>query len=252
MVSTRSVVHRAVGWLTLLVLLAAGWPAAAQRGGSSLQGIQDQIDDLAERVVPVGAVLPFSGPLASVPAGFLACDGSEVLRADFPELFAVIGTLHGAGDGSTTFHLPDYRGRFARGVDAGAGRDPASDARGAMNPGGSTGDNVGTIQSFATAAPGASFLVVSGGSHNHITFEAGEHDHDTNVRDRTFCTGLCVGAGDRDGSPRWLTSIDIATGFAPGHTHSMSGPSQFHSHLVEGGEAETRPVNAAVHWIIRY
>ena len=62
----------------------------------------------------VGFVLPFYGEVA--PPGTLACDGSEVSREAYSELFAVLGTKAGAGDGSTTFNLPDFRGCFIRGT----------------------------------------------------------------------------------------------------------------------------------------
>lgn len=62
----------------------------------------------------VGFVLPFYGEVA--PPGTLACDGSEVSREAYSELFAVLGTKAGAGDGSTTFNLPDLRGQFVRGT----------------------------------------------------------------------------------------------------------------------------------------
>ena len=63
---------------------------------------------------------------APTPPDFhLECDGSEVDRVTFGDLFAVIGTDWGVGDGSTSFNLPDVRGQFIRGWDNGAGRDPA-------------------------------------------------------------------------------------------------------------------------------
>lgn len=62
----------------------------------------------------VGFVLPYYGETA--PPGTLACDGSEISREAYKELFAVLGTKAGAGDGSTTFNLPDLRGMFVRGT----------------------------------------------------------------------------------------------------------------------------------------
>ena len=62
----------------------------------------------------VGFCLPFYGETA--PPGTLACDGSEISRTVYDELFAVLGTKAGAGDGSTTFNLPDLRGMFVRGT----------------------------------------------------------------------------------------------------------------------------------------
>lgn len=62
----------------------------------------------------VGFCLPYYGETA--PPGTLACDGSEISRAAYDELFQVLGTKAGAGNGSTTFNLPDLRGQFVRGT----------------------------------------------------------------------------------------------------------------------------------------
>ena len=63
--------------------------------------------------VPIGFIGYYSAE--TPPAGFLKCDGSAVGRETYPELYAAIGTTFGAGDGSTTFNLPDLIGRFAEG-----------------------------------------------------------------------------------------------------------------------------------------
>lgn len=68
-----------------------------------------------------GVVLPFAGSAA--PAGWLLCHGQAVSRTTYAHLLTVIGTAYGVGDGSTTFNVPDLRGEFVRGVDAGAGVD---------------------------------------------------------------------------------------------------------------------------------
>ena len=62
--------------------------------------------------LPAGAMQMFF--MNTAPAGWLAADGSLVSRTTYAALFAAIGTLYGAGDGSTTFQLPDMRGYFAR------------------------------------------------------------------------------------------------------------------------------------------
>lgn len=67
--------------------------------------------------MPVGAIIPFTG--STVPEGWLLCDGSAVSRTDYSELFDVIGTTYGAGDGSTTFALPSLTDRAALGVSSG-------------------------------------------------------------------------------------------------------------------------------------
>ena len=61
-----------------------------------------------------GLIEPFAGTVA--PTGYLFCDGAAVSRDTYAALFAVIGTTYGAGDGSTTFNLPDMTGRVPLGV----------------------------------------------------------------------------------------------------------------------------------------
>ena len=62
----------------------------------------------------VGEIKPFAG--STIPTGWLLCDGSAVSRTIYSELFTVIGTTYGTGDGSTTFNLPDLRNRFMVGA----------------------------------------------------------------------------------------------------------------------------------------
>lgn len=61
-----------------------------------------------------GAVLPYLG--SNIPTGYLPCEGAEVSRTTYARLFAVIGTTYGAGNGSTTFNLPNMIGRFLEGA----------------------------------------------------------------------------------------------------------------------------------------
>ena len=77
-------------------------------------------DDLLG-MVPSGTVLYFAG--SSAPAGWLKANGAAVSRTAYAALFAAIGTTYGAGDGRSTFNLPDLRGEFIRGWDDGRGVD---------------------------------------------------------------------------------------------------------------------------------
>lgn len=70
--------------------------------------------------IPVGMQASFP---AEIPAGWLPCNGAAVSRTDYAALFNVIGESYGAGDGSTTFNLPDHRGVVERGIDDGRGLD---------------------------------------------------------------------------------------------------------------------------------
>jgi microcystin-dependent protein len=71
---------------------------------------------------PPGITLPFAG--ASAPAGWLLCDGAAVSRTTFATLFAAIGIQFGAGDGSTTFNVPNQAGRALCAAGSGAGLTP--------------------------------------------------------------------------------------------------------------------------------
>lgn len=105
---------------------------------------------------PVGAVLPYAGPLTPssestlIAQGFLPCDGRALGTTDpqYQALFSVLGTANGGT--KTTFCVPDYRGVVLRGTDEGAGVDPNAATRIAPQPSleipGNTGDAVGSLQ----------------------------------------------------------------------------------------------------------
>jgi hypothetical protein len=71
---------------------------------------------IGEGTTPTGSMLLFGG--ATAPAGWLLCDGSTISRTTYAALFDIVGDTYGAGDGSTTFQLPDLRARFPLGADA--------------------------------------------------------------------------------------------------------------------------------------
>jgi len=81
-----------------------------------------QLNTAASNGTPIGSVSAFAG--SNAPAGWTICDGRALSRTDYADLFALIGTTFGAGNGTTTFNIPDLRGEFIRGWDAGRGADP--------------------------------------------------------------------------------------------------------------------------------
>lgn len=93
---------------------------------------------------PTGTVDAFGGD--TVPAGYLLCDGTAIDRTVYADLFAVVGVRFGTGNGTSTFNIPDLRGRFLRGTDGGAGRDPEAATRTAMATGAASGNAVGSVQ----------------------------------------------------------------------------------------------------------
>lgn len=71
----------------------------------------------ADAVVPTGVMWQWTTPTA--PSGFVLCDGSAISRTTYADLFAVIGTNYGVGNGSTTFNIPDMKGKLPVGLDSG-------------------------------------------------------------------------------------------------------------------------------------
>lgn len=105
--------------------------------------------DVVARIVRTGTTMLWH--TSTIPAGWLECNGAAVSRTTYAELFGVLGTSYGPGDGATTFNLPDYRGKFPRGWANGSTNDPDRASR--TNRGdGTTGDQPGTNQAAATAS----------------------------------------------------------------------------------------------------
>ncbi|MCD4724492.1 MAG: tail fiber protein [Bacteroidales bacterium] len=237
----------------------------------------------ASSVLPPGMIVPFAGDAAHVPQGWLICDGSAISRTTYVNLFNMIGTNYGSGNNSTTFNLPDLRGMFLRGADNGSGNDPDAGSRTASNPGGNTGDNVGSIQFFASSLPTNPFSANLAGNHNHTgtISSAGGHNHSGNTTQSgnhshylekpnggAWCwipmnygwglqTSYVLYAGWN--SQQLNTNITgnhqhtFTTSTSGNHIHGMTiNNNGSHSHTISGGDSETRPVNVYVNYIIKY
>lgn len=101
-----------------------GMRASLPMGGNRITGLAEgTADDDAVTVAqlsnvsgaPVGAIFDYAG--STPPSGYFLCYGQAISRSTYAALFAVVGTTFGSGDGSTTFNLPDLRGRVAAGKD---------------------------------------------------------------------------------------------------------------------------------------
>jgi len=112
--------------------------------------------------VPTGCMLDFGGSIP--PVGFLQCNGTAVSRTTYSNLFAVVGTTFGVGDGSTTFNIPDKRRRVAVGS-GGTGTGVLGNTVG--NVGGSETIILTTAQMPAHNHPASSSSSVSDPTHNH-------------------------------------------------------------------------------------
>lgn len=122
--------------------------------------------------IPTAALIPFAG--AAAPAGWLLCNGTAVSRTTYSALFTAIGTAYGAGDGSTTFNLPDLRGRVGFGLnalDASFATLGQTGGQKSVNPT-FTGDPLGNHQHslpFGNNAGNISFLPDAYGSDGFFT-----------------------------------------------------------------------------------
>ena len=173
-------------------------------------------------IVPPGFVGMFAGPETSIPSGWLKCDGAQVSRTEYEDLFTAIGTTWGVGDESTTFHLPDCRGMFPRGVDEGQGNDPDTNLR-FNNQGGNTGDQVGSYQLDEL------------GTHAHTMEGAGGHNH-------SYDKGKVNDQDEQD-------VVNFNNDNQEGYVGSVEGD---HEHTInEKGGNETRPINFGIYFIIK-
>ena len=167
--------------LATVISLSVG-PLLGQGGGLSFE----------TPLLPIGTVVAYAaevGPRDSVirqllaAAGWLVCDGDEVPRQRFAKLYSAIGDIHGRGDGVSTFNLPDYRGRFLRGVDAAASRDPDAASRQPAAPGGLSGDRVGSVQEDAFSLHNHTTVQMVGDNNvdgvDSTTTHSGEHHNES-------------------------------------------------------------------------
>ncbi len=184
--------------------------------------------------VPPGTVMPYAGGggapdgngRRAAPPGWVWCDGASYNGAEQPTLFAAIGTTWGS-DGEGSFKVPDLRGQFLRGADA--------------------ENALGTAQGWTTAMPRAPFAVEA----------AGAHGHEARWQDFTVTSELIWGAGIRpNGWAGLYPRLNHPNG-APGGVgippagRVVTTENGEHTHPLSGGDAETRPKNKAVNYIIK-
>jgi microcystin-dependent protein len=171
------------------------------------------LDSFVGYGMPIGMLADFAG--SQPPSGWLVCDGRTVSRVTYAALFAVIGTLWGAGDGSTTFALPNLIGR--------SGVGPGS----MVDQGGlSTTFTLAQATGYASLAlqqahlPNITLTTVAAGTHSHggATAPGGNHTHSTDAQGDHAHTGYTDAQGDHAHSA-WTDSQGY-------HDHRTTLPSQ--------------------------
>jgi microcystin-dependent protein len=158
--------------------------------------------------IPSGAVVFVAQN--SAPSGWLKANGAAVSRTTYAALFAAIGTTYGAGNGSTTFNLPDLRGEFVRGWDDGRGVD--------------SGRAIGSAQAGAYESH----------SHTASTNSAGGHTHGAASSGATAGSTIIPSSTQTRGSVNYGTP----TNTAGAHSHTVT--------VDASGGTETRPRNIAL------
>lgn len=149
----------------------------------------------------IGAIIAYVG--SSAPSKWAICNGDVVSRTTYSELFAIVGTTFGIGDGSTTFNLPDLRGRIPVGVN------------------GLTFSSLGTLVGEEThTLTEAELPVVAGHSHGYLSNGAGSYMMD--------------GAGSFDPLQSTLNT-DVAGGFGSGNAHNNIQPSLGVNYIIYTG-----------------
>ena len=180
--------------------------------------------------VPSGSV--FCMAVATVPSGYLECNGAAVSRTTYSALFAIIGTAYGAGNGSSTFNIPDLRGEFVRGFDNGKGTD--------------SGRSIATSQSAQNASHNHSISLSGTTSTKSLT--GGIRKISEGFNSNGSASGVFTKTQDGTSSITGSSSTSPVGGvdFDGSHNHTFSASGTSGS---QGGEA--RPRNIAMMYIIK-
>jgi len=177
------------------------------------------LQDLTNRS-EVGAIKPWGKSTA--PAGYVLCDGAAISRTDYADLFGVISTTYGAGNGSTTFNVPDLQGKMPQGYDGNT-----------YNLAGTGGANTVTVsvtnnQAAASAVTNTQSVTVTGSiantslttaqlaSHSHSVQRGTEASHPTVMDNSTRISGPSRGDST-------LNTNNSGDGTGHNHTHTLAG-----------------------------
>ena len=156
--------------------------------GANLTGIEG---------IPTATIVPWSS--SSVPTGFLECNGAAVSRSTFAALFAIVGTTYGAGDGASTFNVPDLQDNVALG-------------KSGTKALGSTG-GANTVASSGTVGGSTANATLS-------TAQLASHSHSINIPGPGFSEPGQTGVNPRRGSSFNFNTNNQGSG--TGHQHNMS------------------------------
>ena len=173
--------------------------------------------------MPTGSVITWVGAPSSRPTGWLNCSGLAVSRTTYADLFAVIGTYFGVGDGTTTFNLPDFRGLSLVGavsanLGVAVGNTFTDDSQGGHTH--ATNHTTTATYSSQTAASGHSHTYTASGASNG-------HTHGV------------ASLGASSGTISMRTSSAFETAASVSHTHTVASSSSGGAHTHTATESIT-------------
>jgi microcystin-dependent protein len=208
--------------IAMLALLTPPGPVPAGPSGYALKyGLSLDANALASAIFsagsqPTGSIVAFAA--AAAPTGWLLCDGTAVSRTTYADLFAAIGIVYGAGNGTTTFNVPDGRGRTLIGSGTGDAADATAHALGSK-----TGTETHTLTTAQLAAHshgitdaghvhgpnvGTAFLTISG--TGTLDSAAGSTVSESSAQTASATTGISVNnAGGGDDHPNMQPSLTV-------------------------------------------
>ncbi|MDX2266905.1 MAG: tail fiber protein [Bryobacter sp.] len=178
-------------------------------------------------IVPIGTVISFAG-LTPPPPGWKLCNGESLKIAEYPDLFKSLQNTYGGNVREGTFNLPDYRGRFLRGLDDGANRD----------------------QERANLLTQAGLQRALG----HVEGEyIGKHNHAIRYQGEVLTVLLKSQFSETEDDNRTIEGLALGKEFSrgPSFVRAVTSPSSLMRASEENLPYETRPINSAVRFIIR-
>jgi microcystin-dependent protein len=165
----------------------------------------------------VGAIKPWTKSTA--PAGYLLCDGSAVSRSTYADLFAVVSTTYGSGDGSTTFNVPNLQGKMPQGYDGNT-----------YNLAGTGGANTVTVavtnNQAATNATNQAVTITGSISNTSLTSaQLASHSHNFNASTTQNSSGSFPpgGSANHGAPPSPGNTGNTGSGSGHNHAHTLSG-----------------------------
>jgi len=182
-------------------------------------------------------------PSPVVPAGYLLCDGTAVSRVVYSDLFAFLGVREGAGDGSTTFNLPDYRLRSL----VGAGTGKALNSNDALAEASRNARWSHSHNHTASASSSSSTSISGGvaGAYTGAWVDATntDHNHAGSPMDHGVATNTpTTGGANRATGGAHASTATAAQSNGQVHAHGLSDPTHAHGHTIGASTTTTTTV----------